>query len=416
MGAQLVMLGASWRSLAPDQPPPGFRPTDPADPAYDFGRLDAQVRALAARGRKIGLTVSQAPVWATQSGAPSAAERASWRPSAAMFGEFARALAARYNGAFPDPLQPGRTLPSIYAFQGWTEPNLTSHLAPQWSGSGRDARPAAPAHYRRMLNAFYAGIKAVHRRALVVTAGTAPFGDPVAGGQRMAPALFWREVFCLRGRALRRLRCPDPARFDVVAHHPYSVGGPRRRALNTDDISIPDLHKLTRPLRAAERSGRALPRKQHRLWVTEFSWDTRPPDPDGVPAARHVRWMAEAFEQFWRQGVDTIAWFRLRDQAGPPFNTTYQSGLFTLAGEVKPAAGAFRFSITARRRGARIAVWVRLPADGVLRVQRRVGNSWRTIAARRGRTGAVKLLNLRAPRGARIRATLGDLTTITWST
>ena len=42
--------------------------------------------------------------------------------------------------------------------------------SPQWSGR----RPAAPAHYRRMLTAFYEGVKSRRRDALVVTAGTAP--------------------------------------------------------------------------------------------------------------------------------------------------------------------------------------------------------------------------------------------------
>lgn len=414
VGAQLVLLGASWHSIAPDQPPPAFRPTDPADPAYSFAPLDAQVRVLAERDRKIGLTVTHAPAWSTAAGASSDADRASWRPDPTQFGHFARALAARYDGTFPDPLQPGHALPRVYAFQAWTEPNLTSHLAPQWTGSGRRVRPAAPAHYRRMLNAFYAGVKAVNRRALVVTAGTAPFGDPVAGGQRMAPALFWRQVFCLRGRKLRRLRCPEPARFDVVAHHPYSVGSPSRRALNPDDISIPDLHKLTRPLRAAERSGRVLPRKRHRLWVTEFSWDTRPQDPDGVPSRRHARWIGQAFESFWRQGVDTVAWFRLGDQPGPPFNTTYQSGLYSHTGKVKPAARAFRFPISVRKSGSRVSVWTRLPESGVLRIQRRIGTSWRTIASRRGRAGAVRVVEVRAPRGARIRGRMGDITSIAW--
>jgi len=310
----------------------------------------------------------------------------------------------------------GSALPAIAAFQAWAEPNLSNHLTPQWTGSGAGLRPASPAHYRRMLNAFYAGIRAGAPRALVVSAGTAPFGDPVPGGQRMPPARFWREVLCLRGRAMRPARCPNPARFDVLAHHPYSVGGPRRRALNVDDVSIPDLGKLTRPLRRAERSGRALPRKRHRLWVTEFSWDTRPPDPFGVPAQRHARWMSEAFELFWRQGVDTIAWFLLRDQAGPPFDTTYQSGLFTRGGAAKPAARAFRFPFTARRRGARVSVWARVPANGVLRVQRRVGGSWRTVATRPVRSGAVTTLSLRVPRATRIRGRVGDVISTSWTT
>lgn len=418
VGARLVLLGASWSSLAPTQRPPGFDPANPADPAYRFAKLDAQVRALAARGRRIGLTTSNAPTWATGAGAPHNAVPGTWRPNPVEFGRFAGALARRYNGTFPDPLRSGGVLPAVYAFQAWGEPNLTKYLAPQWTGRGRRARPTAPAHYRRLLNAFYAGVKAFSPRALVVTAGTAPFGDPRRGGRRMAPALFWREVLCLRGRKLRLKRCAHPARFDALAHHPYSVGGPRRRALNADDVSVPDLRKLARPLRRAERTRRALPRKRHRLWVTEFSWDSRPPDPGGVPVRRHARWLAEAFELFWRQGVNTIAWYLLRDQTGPPFNTTYQSGLFTRDGAAKPAAHAFRFPFTAhRRRGRRvISVWARLPAAGVLRVQRRVGGSWRTIGSRRGKAGAVRTLRVRASRGARIRGRVGALTSVSWRT
>lgn len=416
VGAQLVMLGADWSSIAPVQRPPAFDADDADDAAYRFASLDAQLRALAAQDRRIGLTVSRAPAWATAPGAPSDASAGAWRPSAAEYGRFARALARRYDGTFPDPLRPGRVLPAVEAFQAWAEPNLAMNLAPQWTGRGAGLRPDAPAHYRRLLNAFYAGVRAVSRRALVVTAGTAPFGDARAGGARTPPARFWREVLCLRGRALRPASCPDPARFDVLAHHPYSVGGPRRQALNEDDVSVPDLGKLTRPLRRAERTGRALPRKRHRLWVTEFSWDTRPPDPHGVPAERHARWMAEAFELFWRQGVDTVAWFMLRDELGAPFETTYQSGLYTHDGAAKPAARSFRFPFTARRHGARVTVWARAPQDGVLRVQRRVGDSWRTIASSRERAGTARTYSVRAPRGARIRGAAGGQTSISWPT
>ena len=184
-----------------------------------------------------------------------------WKPSPQALEDYGAALARRYSGTFPDPARPGQTLPKVKAFQVWNEPNLAKYLNPQWIG----ARAASPKVYRGMLNGFYRGVKSVSSTALVVTAGTAPFGDPQAGGQRVQPARFWRELLCLRlnrGR-LRGVACPTPARFDVLAHHPYSVGQPRRKALNADDVSIPDLAKLTRPLRAAERLGRALPRKRH---------------------------------------------------------------------------------------------------------------------------------------------------------
>ena len=181
-------------------------------------------------------------------------------------------------------------LPRVKAFQVWNEPNLSKYLNPQWTGT----RAASPKVYRGMLNGFYPRREVGRLQALVVTAGTAPFGDAQPGGRGSSPPASGASC-CACGAArpgYARSSCPDPARFDVLAHHPYSVGQPRRKALNADDVSIPDIGKLTTLLRAAERTGRALPRKRHPLWVTETSYDSRPPDPDGVPEATHARWLA----------------------------------------------------------------------------------------------------------------------------
>src|SRR5205807_6855079 len=126
-------------------------------------------------------------------------------------------------------------------------------------------------------------VKAVNGRDVVITGGTAPFGDTPSGGNgRVPPATFVQELLCLHSDRLTPERCPQPAHFDILAHHPYSIAGPWWRALNSDDVSLPDFGKLTRVLHAAERSGRALPHGHKQLWVTEFSWDSNPPDPQGV--------------------------------------------------------------------------------------------------------------------------------------
>ncbi len=130
----------------------------------------------------------------------------------------------------------------------------------------------------------------------VITPGPLPTTTPLPGQGRIQPALFVRTLFCLRGGA----GCRTPAHVDILAHDPYSVAGPTSPALNRDDVSVPDLGKLTRPLRAAERRGTALPRGRKRLWVTEFSWDSSPPDPQGVPVATQARWLEEALHIFWR--------------------------------------------------------------------------------------------------------------------
>src|SRR6201999_1255 len=100
-----------------------------------------------------------------------------------------------------------------------------------------------------------------------------------------------------------------PARFDVIAHHPYGVRGPGSQALNADDMAVPDLGKLTRIVRAAVRAGTVFPARAKPLWVTEMSWDTSPPDPDGVPAARAAQWLSDSLAILWGEGVDLVTWF-----------------------------------------------------------------------------------------------------------
>jgi hypothetical protein len=158
--------------------------------------------------------------------------------------------------------------------------------------------------------------------------------------------------------------------FDVLAHHPYAIGGPRRKALNRDDVALPDVHKLTSLVKAAVRNGRALPHRAKRYWVTEVSWDSSPPDPQGVPAARQARWLADAFYVLWKQGVDTVFWFQVRDQPPiPSYAASYQSGVYLLNGKPKPSQRAFAFPFSCERHGSRVRVWMRAPASGPVVVE-----------------------------------------------
>ena len=326
-GAGIVRLNLWWSQVAPVRP---AHPEDPADPVYRWASVDASVGDATARGLRVVLSIENAPTWAEQGERPAWARSGSWRPDPAALGAFAQAAARRYAGV-------------VRAWQIWNEPNLAFYLAPQW----RRGRMFAPARYRAMLTASYRALKAVDPSNLVVTGGTAPYGDPLPGGQRIMPVRFWRAVLCLSGRRLRPLRCRKRARFDAIAHHPYGVRGPDSHALNADDIAVPDLGKLTRIVRAAVRHRTVLPARAKALWVTEMSWDSSPPDPDGVPAEQHAAWLSEALSVLRRQGVDVFTWFRIRDQAPvPSYAATNQSGLYLLSGEPKPALGAWTAWVT----------------------------------------------------------------------
>jgi hypothetical protein len=341
-GAGIVRLTVTWAAVAPSRP---AHADDPTDPAYKWKNLDHSVAHAHARGLRVLISFGGAPAWAEQSGRPAGTAPGAWKPSARAAGAFATALARRYAG-------------QAQYIQLWNEPNLDSYLAPQWIRSDGRFRPFAPARYRAMLNAAYPGVRGAGLK--LVTAGTAPFGDAARGGPRTMPVRFWRGVLS------------EPAHFDVLSHHPYGVGGPRRKALNADDVAVPDIHKLVALVRAARRAGRIAAAEGRRFWVTEISWDSSPPDPDGVPARRHARWVAEAFHLLWRQGVDTIIWFQIRDQAPEPdFPSTYQSGLYLRSGRPKLAQRAFAFPLTCRRAGGRVRIWMRAPRGGRVAVERR---------------------------------------------
>ncbi|MEA2355148.1 MAG: hypothetical protein QOD61_1277 [Solirubrobacteraceae bacterium] len=416
--AGIVVLDLEWGGIAPTVRAPGFDAADPGDPAYGWGPVDSAVRAASRRGLAVGFSVTHAPAWAEGPGRPAAATPGSWRPDPAAFASFAAAAARRYSGAFPDPLTPGGVLPHVRYWQAWAEPNLAVHLAPQWTGSPAGFVPASPGIYRGLLNAFYRSVKAVDPGNVVITAGTAPFGDRVPGGGRLPPAAFVRGLLCLGGPpALKPLPCPDPAHFDVLAHHPYSVGSPHRHAINPDDVSVPDLAKLTRPLARALRLGRALPQAPKRVWVTEFSYDSNPPDPYGLPAAVQARWLEEALYVLWSQGVDTISWYLIRDQPPVPnYATSYQSGIYLRDGRAKPSAQAFRFPFVVEPAGRAASVaWGKSPAAGVVSIQLRRAGRWVTLARVPVAAGGVFTRRLTVPRGSSLRALVGAEASLVWS-
>ena len=414
-GAGIVLLDVEWRGVAPATPAAGFRASDPGDPRYDWAGVDYGVRALAAAGIPVALMISSAPSWAEGPRRPADATPGTWEPDAKAYGQFAAAIARRYSGNFPDPANPGSSLPAVRYWQAWAEPNLSVHLAPQWVRAGRQIVAASPGIYRAMLNSFYASVKAVNRRNVVITSGTGPFGDGI-GGQRMSPALFVRELLCLHGRTLSPERCANPAHFDALAHHPYDVAVPTTAALNIDDVSAPDLGKLTRPLRKAVATGRALPRTAKQLWVTEFSYDSNPPNPQAVPQATQARWLEQSFYVFWRQGVSTVVWYLIRDQPPiPDYASAFESGVYLLDGTPKISLQAFRFPFvieSARTRSPK--AWGKAPEAGLLEFQRQTGGGWVTVSRRRVRAGQVFQQSLGGPNRGSFRAVIGTDASLVW--
>jgi hypothetical protein len=195
-----------------------------------------------------------------------------------------------------------------------------------------------------------------------------------------------RRLFCVTADAIPRSTCKTSVHVDVWSVHPYTSGGPTHKAYSSNDLSMGDLGKVRPILAAAKRLGHLTSAHPVRFWVTEFSWDTNPPDPKGVPSALHARWVAEALYRMWQNGVSLAMWFEVRDE--PLATSDFQSGLYyrgaTLARDrPKPALTAFRFPFVAYAGPSGVQIWGRTPTSSAGRVliEQELAGHWRRVAS-----------------------------------
>jgi hypothetical protein len=428
-GAGIVRLAIGWPYVAAQRP---ADPTNPGSSSYDFSFLDGAVRDAEASGLEVLLLVNTAPTWAEGRERTASAARGSWRPNPSDVADFAQALAGRYSGSFdPDGAGPEPALPAAQALQVWNEPNQDAWLAPQVQGK----TIVGPDYYREMLNASYRAVKAVNPQMLVVTGGTSPYGDPPggpypAGGARVRPVQWWQKLLCVKpgkskGKAknrtatryVRARNCPGQPMFDVLAHNPIdnTGGGPLRHGPHPYDASTPDLGRVVAVLRAAERLG-TVSRGHHPVWVTEFWWDSKPPNPTGAPLATQARWLEQSLYLFWKAGADTAINFEFRDSAwAPDVRSGFQSGVYFLDGRPKPSLTAFRFPFVTERLNQRtLRAWGKAPEAGPLRIQRRQGGRWVSLTKLQVGKGQVFLTKLPLRGEQRLRATVGSSTSLVW--
>lgn len=416
LGGGYVRYELSWLAAEPRRPAAGSNPSDPANPAFHWQQyIDSQIRAATAAGLQVILVVDQAPSWAEGAGRPASVLASTWRPNATAFGQFARAAALRYSGAYPDPQHPGARLPAVHNWIAWNEPNEPSELNPQWQTVGGHIVPASPDIFRPMLNAFYSAVKSVSPANRVIAGGLAPYGD-APGGPRMRPMQFLRTLLCLNGSL--GSACNSVSSFDAQDVHPYSAYNPHKHAFNADDVGPADIYKMNRALAAASRLHHVFPAGPKSVIVTEFSWDTNPPDPHGLPLQTQAKWLEDALYVLWQQRVNTVLWWRLTDQDPGPrgYAYTYQSGVLFQNGKPKPSATAFRFPFVAHRiNHSKVLVWGRLPASGSLKIQRSVKRKWKTLRTYSVGGNNVFQVTLSLRGSALLRAVSGSSTSLNWT-
>jgi hypothetical protein len=315
---------------------------------YDWARVDPVLNALRARGIRTVVTLYGTPHWA------NGARSANWAPtSGASFAAFAGATARRY--------------PWVKDWLIWNEPNQQRWL-----------RPTLPATYvTKLLNPAYEAIKRASGGTRVAGGVTAPRGS--TGG--VSPVAW-----------IRGMRSAG-ARLDAYAHHPYPLSRRETPWMAT-------LERLLREVRAAWGGTK-------RIWLTEYAYQTNPPDRLlGVPYSMQARYLGEAaWRAFKAPNVDMLVQYLYRDE---PSVDRWQSGLTTTSGVAKPSRAAFMVAAAqAYRRGTTTAIWGHVrPGKGrqwyVLQQYR--NGAWRTVnGAYRTTAGGYLYRYVRAGKGSQLR-------------
>ena len=358
LGVGLVRYMVNWRQVALTKP---RHPTNPGDKAYDWTAVDATLGALHARRITVLATLVRAPAWANGGRAQNAVPTSKY-----ALADFAIAVAKRY--------------PWLRLWEIWNEPNLQSFL-----------KPNSPRLYvQRLLNPAYVELHLLNPANRVAGGATSPRST----SSGLSPVKFMRGMSAAH------------ARLDAYSHHPYAVTrGETPFAFArgvcrycTGVLTMANLEKLTREVK------RDFGPK--RIWLTEYGYETNPPDPNGVSWAAQSQYLAQAALRVAAAPyVDLLVQFMIQDEVR---TNGWQSGLISSEGLPKPSFNSFMLPIVvAARAGLHTTIWGQVrPGVGrrTYQLERSTPDGWQPI-------GTAALTDLRgtylrivsAPPGTRFR-------------
>lgn len=363
LGVDIVKLNLYWDEVAPNgrRKPAGFDGADPG--SYAWGSYDHAVQAVLDRGMRPFLSLGgRGPDWATG----KRGRRGTYRPNAEEFRTFAEAAGLRFA--------------NVDIWSIWNEPNLYSWLSPQ-----RHKRvPVSPSIYRELYIAGHRGLRASGNGDDAILLGELmPRGG--TDRRKVPPLQFLREMACLdrnyrqyRGRAAKLRGCRRVGRIPTsgLAYHPYTLAGGPGVNEARDDAAIGQLGRVRATLDKLARRGK-LPRRL-KIWITEFGFQTRPPDPFGTPIRRAPGFMdLSEWIAFRNTRVAAYGQYTMRD------NDFWQSGLRFESGRAKRGVyDAFRMPLLVRwLGGGRVEVFgaLRSASGGSARIESKPpGGSYRS--------------------------------------
>jgi hypothetical protein len=318
----IVRITIDWAAVARSRP---ARPANPADPAYDWTAVDEVVSQAGLNKVRVLAAIYGTPRWA------GAAKNRLPRRTVDLR-SFAYAAAWRYRGGYrvaETENEPKRVLPAVRHWLAWNEPNNPVFLKPQWKLFRGQWRPQSAIDYAKLCSAVWAGVHATRVAGERVACGaTAPRGNDAPRSSRpsTSPLVF-----------LSWLRRVNLKRFDAYAHHPYYSSRFERPGTvprSKKAVTLGNIGVLIGQLNHLYGRGK-------RLWITEYGYQTRPPDRAfGVSYSTQANYVHQAFAIARKtRRIDMIVWFLIRDEQRV---SGWQSGVVSAGGARKPAFRAFQ--------------------------------------------------------------------------
>jgi Glycosyl hydrolase catalytic core len=323
--AGIVRITIDWAGVARRRP---IAPADPADPAYNWTAVDNVITEARAKRIAVLAAIYGTPRWAGRG-----KNRLPRRITDLRL--FAYAAAKRYSGTYrvgTDENEPERTLPPVRRWLAWNEPNNPVFLRPQWKMVKRQWRSQAAYDYAKICGAVYAGIKSTRIAGQKVACGaTGPRGNDAPRSSRAStsPLVF---MTWLRRAGLKN--------FDAWAHHPYygsRLEKPNTMPVSKKGVTLANIKVMIQRLN--QLWGRS-----KRIWVTEYGYQTRPPDRIfGVSYRTQAKYVHQALALARKtRRIDMFVWFLIRDERRL---SGWQSGVVTARGARKPAYRAFQIAL-----------------------------------------------------------------------
>jgi Glycosyl hydrolase catalytic core len=320
--AGIVRVTLNWANVAKRRP---LDAADPADPAYNWTAVDRVVAEASENKMRVVLAIYGTPRWAGPG-----VNRLPRRITDLRL--FSFAAATRYSGDYlvkPSENEPERALPSVRHWLAWNEPNNPVFLKPQWKMVKRTWRPQSAYDYAKICSAIWAGVHSTGLGSEKVGCGvTGPRGNdaPRSSRRSTSPLVF---ITWLRRAGLKR--------FDAYAHHPYY--GQRSEKPTTvpkskKSVTLGNISALIKQVNRLWGRGK-------RIWITEYGYQTRPPDRFfGVSYRDQAKFVHQAVARARAtRRVDMFIWFLIRDERRL---SGWQSGVVTASGKRKPAFRSFQ--------------------------------------------------------------------------